>query len=199
MTENDAQAEPVNPPKPAAVEPPDAGHIPMTEEFDRAKWTLPPPKSVAIGLLVFAFIAAVVMFLARGKPAASGSVDNVIAVTMPDNNVMVAINLTVTNAMPTKSLWIRSMKARLTKPDGQEVTDEAASIADFDRYFQAFPELKQNAIEPLKPETKLTPGASTRGRIIVSFPVDKPTFEQRKGLAVIVDPYDQPPVIIASK
>ena len=37
-------------PKPPAPPPPDAGHIPITEEMDKAKWTLPPFGIIAIGI-----------------------------------------------------------------------------------------------------------------------------------------------------
>jgi hypothetical protein len=170
----------------------------MSEELDRAKWTLPPAKIIGVGLAVFAVILAAVAFFGRAKPVAAGSIDHVTAVQMPDSSVMVGISFNFANVMPEKPLWVRGASARLVTPDGQEFTDVAASIADFDRYFQAFPDLKQNAFEPLKPETKLAPGQSERGMIIVSFPVDKARFDQRTNLSVILDPYDQKPVVIGA-
>src|SRR4051812_15094734 len=149
MPENNTSAAPSQPPKPAPASAPDAGHIPMTEELDRAKWTLPPFRIIGLGLLIFAVIAGVAIFLSRQKPAAAGSIDNVTAVALPQNQVMVAINVTFTNALPEKPFFLRGVTARLTKPDGEKVTDTAASAVDFERYFQAFPELKQNALQPL--------------------------------------------------
>src|SRR3954453_11924880 len=43
------------PPKP---EPPDAGHVPMTEEMDSAKWSLPPVVPVLIALGIVAVVIA---------------------------------------------------------------------------------------------------------------------------------------------
>jgi hypothetical protein len=168
----------------------------MSEEMDRAKWTLPPPEAIGIGLLVFAVLAGVVFYLARAKPVVAGSIDNVAVVSPTQDQVMLGINFNFTNVLPEKSVWIRSISARLTKPDGTEIKDIAASTTDFERYFQAFPALKENAIEPFPPDLKLSPGQSARGMIIVSFPVDRQTFDQRKGLAVLLDPYDQLPVVI---
>jgi hypothetical protein len=195
MPEDQKNAQPEEA-KPAAAAQPDAGHVPMSEELDSPAWTLPPPKAIGIGLAVF---AAVVFFLTRATPVASGSIDKVIAVSPTQDQVMVAIHVSFTNVLPEKPLWVRSASARLTKADGQQMTDTAASIVDFDRYFEAFPELKEGAIEPLRPETKLAPGGRLRGMVIVSFPVDKQTFEQRKELVVLLDPYDQPPVTIGAE
>jgi len=196
MPEENAEKNPVAPKDPST---PDAGHIPMTEEMDSAKWTLPPPKIIGVGLLIFAVIFVIAFLLARPAPSAQGSIDNVVAVSLPQNQVMVGINVSFTNSLPKKSFFLRSAKAQLTKADGQEMTDIAASSVDFDRYFQAFPELKQNAIEALRPEIKLLPGETARGMIIVTFPVDKMTFDQRRKLAVILDPYDHLPVFIDAK
>jgi hypothetical protein len=62
---------------------------------------------------------------------------------------------------------------------------------DLDRYFQAFPALKESSEPPLSPETKLLAGAEQRGTIIVSFKVTREAFDQRKSLTVTIQPYDQ--------
>ena len=81
--------------------------------------------------------------------------------------------------------------------DGHTYEDEAASAVDLDRYFQAFPALKESSEPPLPPETKLLPGATQRGTIMFSFPVTKEALDQRKGLEVSIQPYDQPlPVVL---
>jgi hypothetical protein len=68
---------------------------------------------------------------------------------------------------------------------------------DFDRYYQAFPILKENAQTPLSPEDKLQPGQEIRRTVMVSFPVTLDVFNQRRSVSVIVQPYDQPvPVIL---
>ena len=50
---------PFSPPTAPKPEPADAGHIPMTEEMDRAKWTLPP----VIPVLVAAAVVLIVLAL----------------------------------------------------------------------------------------------------------------------------------------
>ena len=182
--------------KPAAP-PPDAGHIPMGEEFDRAKWTLPPWQPVAIALAIVAVIVLVVVWQLSLKPLAVGSIDDVAAVQLPGDSVLVAVQVTVTNPGK-KALWIHNLKARLKTATG-EFSDTAASPVDFERYFQGFPELRAHAIEPLKVETKIAPGATERGMIIVSFPVNKEAFDKRQAISVIIEPYDQRAVVITKQ
>jgi hypothetical protein len=88
-------------------------------------------------------------------------------------------------------LWIKTLKAQLTTAEDKTFDDEAASAVDFDRYFQAFPVLKESSEPPLPPETKLLAGTEQKGTIIVSFKVTKETFDQRKALTVTIQPYDQ--------
>ena len=116
---------------------------------------------------------------------------------VPNQNiVLVAITVTLRNNAE-KPLWIRSLKAQLTTADGHSYEDSAASAVDLDRYFQAFPPLKESSEPPLSPETKLLPGEEKRGTIVVSFHVIKEALDQRKSLTVTIQPYDQPlPIIL---
>ena len=175
----------------------DPAHVPLTEEFDRAKWTMPPLQILLIAIGAVAIILLAVSWTARAKPGAEGQLTDVTAVTVSDNSVMVAINVSLENGTQ-KPFWVHNLRAKLTTDKG-EWTDDAASAVDFGRYFQAFPELKYNALPALVPETKIVPGGRTKGTIIVSFPVSKDDFEKRKSLAVIVEPYDQPKPVVITK
>jgi hypothetical protein len=172
--------------------------INIGEEFGTAKRNLPPAKIVAIVLGVAAVLLGIFAFVTRAKPQGDGSVDNISVVEVPDQHaVMVAVNVTLHNSGK-KSLWIHDIKARLTT-NGGEFTDEAASAVDFDRYFQAFPTLKEHAIAAIPPETKIPPGGQAQGTIVVSFPVIKDDFDKRKSLSVAIQPYDQPLPVVLTK
>jgi hypothetical protein len=174
---------------------PDAGHIPITEELDRPKWTLPPAQTVGIGLLVLAAVVAVVVWLWWPEATTQSSIDNVVAVEQPGGkNVLVSIAVTLRN-LADKPIWIRSVRAAMAGSE-QEFTDEAASAADHERYFQAYPDLRLAGVKPLLPETKLQPAEQRSGMIVVSFPVSKQEFDSRKSLSVILDMYDRHPVVI---
>jgi hypothetical protein len=97
-----------------------------------------------------------------------------------------------------KPLWIHTIKGTL-KTASDEYSDDAASVVDFDRYFQAFPALKQNSQAALMPETKILPGNEAHGTVIVSFPVTQDVFDKRQSLSVVVQPYDQPLPVTLTK
>jgi hypothetical protein len=167
------------------------------EEFGTAKRNLPPAGIVLICIAAVAIVVAIVSFEERAKPQGGGSIDLVSAVKVPGQKmVLVAVTLTLHNTA-NNSLWIRTLKGQLTGADSQTYEDEAASAVDLDRYFQAFPVLKESSEPPLPPETKVLPGATQRGTIMFSFPVTKEAFDQRKSFTVSIQPYDQPlPVVL---
>ena len=178
--------------------PPDAGHVPITEEMDSAKWTLPPVMPVVIVLLVLAVIVGIGAYLMRAKPGASGAITGVYAAETPDkSSTMVLMQVSVSN-IGNKPMWVREIKAQL-KTDQGEWTDVAASPVDFARYFTAFPALGVHEMPPLRPETKIAPGGQAEGMVLVSFPVGKDAFDKRKSLSVTLENYDRRPMVIAEK
>ncbi len=155
-------------------------------------------KIVAITLAAALIVLGIFAFLQRAKPQGGGSVDNISAVEIPgQNSVLVAVNVTLRNSGE-KPLWIHSIKATL-KTESGELNDEAASAVDFDRYFQAFPQLRPNALAALTPETKIQPGGEVRGTLVVSFPVTQDGFDKRKSLSVAIQPYDQALPVVLTK
>jgi hypothetical protein len=172
--------------------------INIAEEFGTAKRNLPPANIVAIVLGIAAVLLGIFAFVDRAKPQGNGSVDNIAAAEIPDQHaVLVAVNVTIHNSGE-KPLWIHDIKGKIATGAG-EFTDEAASAIDFDRYFQAFPVLKEHALAAIPPETKILPGADVQGTIVVSFPVTKDDFDQRKSLSVAIQPYDQPLPVVLTK
>ena len=185
------------PPKPAQPQY-DAGHVPITEEFDSPKRSLPPAVPVVIALVVVAIVVGVIAFVERSKPVAQGGIDSVYA-SQPANmtNTMVALQVTVSN-VGDKALYIKSITANL-KTDQGDQSDDAASASDYDRYFTAYPELRQHSTQPLTVETKIMPGAEQKGTVLVSFPVTEQQFNARKDLNVTIVPYDQNPIVLRER
>lgn len=168
------------------------------EEFGTAKKNLPSLKIVLISVAVIALIAAVASFVQRPVSATTGSIDDLVSVDVPNQNLMmVAINVSFQNN-GTKPYWIHTIKADLDTTSGT-FSDDAASPADFERYFQAFPTLKQHALDPLQREAKINPGGQTKGTIIVAFPVTPDAFASRKSLKITIQPYDQPVPLVLTK
>jgi hypothetical protein len=161
------------------------------EEFGTAKRNLPPAGIVLICIAVVAVIVGIFAFKERPKPQGAGSIDFVAAAEVPGQNmILTAITFTLRNTAD-KPLWIHTLKAELTTADDKTFEDEAASAVDLDRYYNAFPALKESSEPPLPPETKLLARTEQRGTIIVSFKVTKEAFDQRKSLTVTIQPYDQ--------
>jgi hypothetical protein len=177
------------PPPPATPEPITEFHI--GDEFGTAKRNLPPAGILLICIAAVAVIVGIFAFKERQKPQGAGSIDFVSAAEVPGQNmILAAITLTLRNTAD-KPLWIHTLQAQLTTADGRTFDDKAASAVDLDRYFQAFPALKESSEPPLSPETKLLAGAEQRGTIIVGFKVTREVFDQRKSLTVTIQPYDQ--------
>ena len=196
MPEDTSPPPPPSTPAPVPSEPGTPFHI--GEEFGTAKKNLPSLKVVGIAVAVIAVIAAVTSFVQRPQSATTGSIDDIISVEVPNQNlVMVAINVSCQNN-GAKPYWIHTIKADLDTASGS-FSDDAASPADFDRYFQAFPTLKQHALAPLEREAKINPGRHTQGTIIVAFPVTPDAFANRKTLKVTIQPYDQPVPLVLTR
>ena len=189
--------QPVSPPPQPAPSPEPVTEFHIGEEFGTAKRTLPPAGIVLICIAAVAVLVGILAFQQRPKPQGAGSIDFVTAADVPGQNmILAAITMTLRNTAD-KPLWIHTLKAQLTTADDKVFDDEAASAVDLDRYYHAFPPLKESSEPPLSPETKLLAGTEQRGTIIVGFKVTKEEFDRRKSLTVTIQPYDQAlPVIL---
>jgi hypothetical protein len=178
-------------PKPVEI---DHAHVPMSEEFDRAKWTLPPVGIVLIAMAIVAVVVVILGYANRAKPVAAGAINGATAVQLQDNTVLAAIQLNVANVTE-KPWFIRSVKATV-KTDQGEFSDDAATAVDSQRYFQAFPTLGEGATPILKFDQKIPAGQNQLGTIVVAFPITKDQFDARKSLTVTIDPFDNRPVTL---
>ena len=184
---------PPTPPPP--VNPADGAEFDIAEEYGAARKNLPPAGIVAIALGIVAVIVGIYAITHRAHPLSSGTIDDVVAVPVAGQDmVMVAINVSLQNDEE-KPSWIHTIQAS-ADVGGNQLNDDAAPEVDALRYFQAFPDLKQHALEILKPETKIDAGGKLSGTVVVSFPVTADAFNSRKSLTVTVTPYNELPVVI---
>jgi hypothetical protein len=140
-------------------------------------------------------IAAAYALTHRAHPLSSGSIDDIVSVTVPGQDmVMVAVNVSVQNNSE-KPSWIHTIQASLDTGNSK-LTDDAAPAVDAQRYFEAFPDLKAHALDILTAETRMNPGEKISGTVVVSFPVKADVFAARKSLTVTVAPYDELPVVM---
>lgn len=173
----------------------DRAHVPMQEEFDKAKWTLPPWQPVVVALVIVGVAVAILSWVTKAKPQGKATIDNINVVQLQSgDSVLVAVTVTLNNSGE-KPLWIHDIKAQLKTENG-DFSDEAAPGVDVARYYQAFPDLKQNTLPSLLPEAKIPPGGEQKGTMVFSFPVTKDQFDKRKSLTVTIQPYEQRPVVL---
>jgi len=187
-------------PGPSAPPPsvPPGPTINIADEFGTAKRNLPPAKIVLLAIAAVLVVVGIASFLHRAKPQASGSLDNVAAAEIPGQSAtLVALTFTLRNTAD-KILYVHNIQGKLNTASG-EFSSEAVSAVDFDRYFQAFPLLKNGAQPALSPEAKLQPSEAVTRTVIVAFPVNLDVFNQRHSVSVIVEPYDQPLAVILTK
>jgi hypothetical protein len=172
--------------------------INIADEFGTAKRNLPPAKIVLLAIGAVLLVVGVASFLHRAKPQATGSLDNVAAVEIPGQGAtLVALTFTLRNTAD-KILYVHNIQGKLNTAGGA-FSGEAVSAVDFDRYFQAFPALKNGAQPALSPEAKLQAGEAVTRTAIVAFSVNLDAFNQRHSVSVIVEPYDQPLPVILTK
>jgi hypothetical protein len=187
------------PPKP---QPADAGYTPMTEEMDSAKWSLPPLVPVLIALAIVAIV--VVIYAVHGTKFVARPSGKLVGVTVaeqkhessiadPDSRVLVAVQVSVTNPGP-KAVYVQGASAEVKTDAPDPLKDDAAATSDFQRYAQAFPELKDVAATPLKLETKIEPGQTANGTVMFGFPLTKDAFDKKKSMKVWVKLYDYEPI-----
>ena len=194
----------------------DAGHEPIEEEMDSARWTLPPILPVVIAAVMLGVILTSYLLISKKPPTSSGSITRFQALPihteskssmgvgqegMIGNNVekydqvVVAVQLKIQNATE-KPMYVKGVEAKLVTDQGEEKSDEAAPAADYDTLFQAYPQLKPNAIPPLKSESTIAPRATQEGMAIFSFPVAKDVWDKRKSLKIAVNLYDHSPLVL---
>ena len=172
--------------------------IHIADEFGTAKRNLPPVKVLLMATAGVLIIAGIAAFFQRAKPQGAGSLDDVTAVAIPGQNAaLVALTFTLRNSGE-KSLWVHGIQGKVVTSTG-ELSSDAVSAVDFNRYYQAFPALKENAQPALAPEDKLHPGQEIKRTVIVSFPVALADFKDRRSVSVVIQPYDQPVPIVLSK
>ena len=167
----------------------------ISEEYGTARKNLPPTRILLLCVAGVAVIAAIYALSHRAHALSTGSIDDIVSVPMPGQDmVMVAINVSLQNNED-KPIWIKTIQAAVDA-GGSKQTDDAAPAVDAQRYFQAFPDLKQHALELMTAETRISPRSRLTGTIVVSFPVKADAFAARKSLTVTITPYDEVPVVI---
>ena len=185
----------VTPPVQPPVPPDQPSDFDISEEYGTARKNLPPAGILLICVAVVAVIVAAYVLTHRAHTVNAGSIDDVVAVQLPGQEmVMAAVNVSIHNNEE-KPIWIKAIQVT-ADAGGSKQTDDAAPAVDAQRYLQAIPELKQHALNFLTAETQVNAMSKISGTIIVTFPVKADAFAARKSLSVSITPYDELPIVM---
>lgn len=177
---------------------PDAGHVPLTEELDSFKHTMPNAVPVVAAMLLVAIVLGILAYAFRAKPVAAGSIDEAFAATIPNQNSSLAVVTLNFQNVSEKPLRLINVNVAV-HAKGSDFSDDFASVTDFPRYFQAVPELEQHTRPGLVRDSKFAPMEKAQGSVIVAFPLTPEEFNARDSLTVTLRFEDHPPVKITSK
>ena len=144
--------------------------IHIADEFGTAKRNLPPAKPLLITMAVVLVVVAIVAFSsAQNRKAQDRSITWSQSIFLGRTRFWWRSHLP--SATQAKNLYgLMTLKVSWS-PRVATLSGDAVSAVDFDRYYQAFPALKQNALTALSPEDKLQPGEEVKRTMMVSFPV----------------------------
>jgi hypothetical protein len=93
------------------------------------------------------------------------------------------------------SLFIKDLTGTLSTDQG-DITTSAVEKNDLANLYVTFPALTPLASAPLLRESSIDPGQSAEGMVLLHFPVDKATWDQRKSAVVTVEFYHQDPISV---
>lgn len=187
-------ADPLYTPPPQATEEPSTG-FDIAEEYGTARKSLPPAGIVAICVVVVVALFAIYGFTHKAKAQSTGSIDDVVVVPVAGQDmVLTAINISI-ESHDQKPRWIKSIQVS-ADVNGNKISDDAIPAVDAQRYFTAFPDLKQHALDLLTLETRVNAGSKMQGTVVASFPVKADAFAARKSLTVSIAPYDELPIVM---
>src|SRR5579872_408736 len=190
----------------------DAGHVPMTEEMDSPRRTLPPLLPMLVAFVIAGAAAAIFLFATKSPQAYTCHV--VKAVLFPVHTessqtgmsyggitelnvekeihdmVVILVQVNLKNTHPKDKLYIKGISAMLST-DGSDAEDLAALGSDYDRLFQAYPLLAEYRQNPIAPEMVLNPGEQITGAEIFGFQIPLADFQKSKSLTVDIALYNR--------
>jgi hypothetical protein len=159
-------------------------------------------KTVAVAAILVTTALAIFVYFVRRPPVAAGEVTEVnyypvhstIGGGGPDgmqgsnetyDQLLILAKVRVRN-QTNIPVFLQDISITVTMPDGSEQMNVAAGARDADRVFQAFPSLDSLRSAPFDRDATLSPGQSTEGLAIFSFPFTRQQWDSRKAANIVV-------------
>jgi hypothetical protein len=111
-----------------------------------------------------------------------------------DLYVLVNVKLTDTTSHP---LFIKDETGVLTAPDHSVLESSATLTADIPQVFNAFPDLQKLAGKPLLRDTKISPGQTVEGTVLLHYPsATEVNWNPRESATVTIDFFHNDPITL---
>ncbi len=191
------------------------GHMPMSEEMDSARWSLPPVVPVLIAFVVLAAGFGLYSYKARPGIISQGKIvafktypihtetarqlepGGIIADPDAYDQLLVMAQVNLKDASTKKPLYIKSIDAKLvTGTDQGDLQTTQSTKGDQDQFFGYYKQLADFQIAPLTSEMKLNPGQDVTGLVMFSYGVSPEVWKNRKDFSVTITFYDQNPIVL---
>jgi hypothetical protein len=184
-------ASPLPPPEP------NAAHVPITEEFDSFKHTMPNAAPMVIAMLLVVAVVGILAYVLRATPVATGSISDAFGVTIAGQDASLDVVTLNFQNVTDKPLRLENINISI-HAKGAEFNDDFGSATDFPRYFAAYPTLQQHAQNGLFRDAGIAPKQTITGSVIVSLPLTQEEFDARDSLTATLKFVDHPAVKITS-
>ena len=166
------------------------------DELNAPERSLPPIVPILIAAVVVAIVVFIIVRTNRNVTPATGFLTRSFYVEQNSKDrVLVGIEVHIKNGSE-KPIYVKDVVVKVTTAKGDELTDNPAPPNDVPRYYQAYPALKQSNAEWMGDNTKLMPGEERDALFIVGYQMNADTWNQRKGLEVTINLYDQKPLVL---
>src|SRR4051812_9490570 len=166
------------------------------EELNAPERSLPPIVPILIAAVVVAIVVFIIVRTNRPVTPATGFIVRSFYVEQNSKDrVLVGIEVHIKNGSE-KPIYVKDVVVKVTPATGDELTDTPAPPNDVPRYYHAYPALKQSNAEWIGDNTKLLPGEERDALFIVGYQINADTWNQRKGLEVTINLYDQKPLVL---
>lgn len=101
-----------------------------------------------------------------------------------ENDLYVVLTVKLTNKLH-EPLFVKDYSFSLTTPDGSVADTNGLQKDELERAYAIFPDLKAMAGAPLLRDTKVEPGQSAEGTVVVTYPnATEKDWSSRKGAAL---------------
>jgi hypothetical protein len=169
-----------------------------------------------VGAVIVAIVIAAYFFIGRTKPLAAGEVSQVYlypvhhegtapttvgttVTTKPEveDNILVLAQVKLTNTSK-NPLTLVELEGTFAGPDGEQASATVGQ-GDFQRVFQAYPNLADQKRTPLLRGTQIAPGETKEGEAIFHYPGTRDAWDKRKSFNVTATFNRNPPLTIPVK